>query len=91
MSLKKKVTELRMVEKNGILVPANLATEAGVGCDTHDDHELIPMSFGPEKLGELVTKFLAKHQNCRTIVTLEKHGNRLFVTGKLVLKESTPA
>jgi len=86
MSLKKKITEIKMVEKGGLLVPEHLANEAGVGCSACDDHEMVPVSFGAEKLGELVTKFLKKHEKCRKIETLEKHGEKLFVTGTLELK-----
>jgi len=91
MPLKKKITELKMVEKNGLLVPDHMANEAGVGCYTCDDHEMIPMSFCAEKLGALVTKFLEKHKDCRKIQTLEKHGDRTFITGELVLKSDEPA
>jgi len=86
MPLKKKISELKMVEKNGLLVPEHLANEAGVGCFTCDDHEMIPMSFGAEKLGAMVTKFLEKHKDCRRIQTLEKHEGKTFETGELVLK-----
>jgi len=80
---KKALTEVRMVEKNGLLVPEQFADEAGLGCDKCDQAEMVPMSLGMKVMQEHTSDFLNRHGEHGTIHTLEKHDGRLFVTGEL--------
>lgn len=72
---------LNLVERNGLLLPAEMAVEIGFGCPKHDDHVLVPTKLGV--ISPEIQAFLKKHQACGKLETLEKRANgELGITGK---------
>jgi hypothetical protein len=72
--------KLNLVERNGLLLPAEMATEIGFGCPKHDDSVLVPVRLGassPE-----IQAFLKKHADCGKLETLEKRADgKMGITG----------
>jgi hypothetical protein len=74
--------KLDLVERNGLLVPRRVAVEMGFGCPKCDDHVLVPTHFGTTNTR--VQVFLALHQNCGPLDTLEKLANgEVGITGQM--------
>lgn len=72
--------KLNLVERGGLLLPAKMAVEMGMGCPKCDDACLVPTRLGA--VSPEIQAFLKKHQNCGKLETLEKLANgELGITG----------
>jgi hypothetical protein len=61
---------MNLVERGGLLLPAQMAVEIGFGCPKHDDHVLVPTRLGA--VSPEIQAFLKKHADCGKLETLEK-------------------
>lgn len=73
--------KLNVVERNGLLLPAEMAVEIGFGCPKCDDSCTVPTRLG--QMSPEIQAFLKKHQTCGKLETLERRANgELGITGK---------
>jgi hypothetical protein len=83
---KRKTTEV-WKEVAGVLVPARLPEEVGLGCPKCDDHALVRFSqMHDAEEQKRIEAFVKRHEACGPLDTLEIHQGRLEMTGQL--KES---
>jgi hypothetical protein len=73
--------KLNLVERNGLLLPAEMAVEIGFGCPKHDDHVLVPTRL--QTVSPEIQAFLKKHADCGKLETLEKRADgEVGITGR---------
>ena len=72
--------------KSGIFIPKEVASEIGFGCPKCDDHELVPVAQTRFSIPTIIAKFRKKHAACGPLQTLEKRGDRVYVTGIMPAK-----
>jgi hypothetical protein len=76
--------EQRYKEVNGVLVPQEIPTMIGFGCEKCDDSELCVTALNGDVAPAPILAFLRRHRGCGLLVTLEKRKDgRLYATGKL--------
>lgn len=76
---------LNFNERNGLLLPAELAVEIGFGCPKCDDSCTVPTRLG--QTSPEIQAFLKKHQACGELESLEKRANgELGITGRFSTK-----
>ncbi len=72
--------KLNVVERNGLLLPAELAVAIGLGCPKCDDACMVPPRLG--QTSPEIQAFLKKHAECGRLESLEKRANgELGITG----------
>lgn len=76
---------------NGLVIPDCVASDIGLGCPRHDDHELVSIVAiaGDVRTNEVLQRFIRRHSDCGILEQLEVKGGVLGVTGVLDPKGSS--
>ena len=71
----------------GFVIPTALPDKIGFGCAHCDDGLLVDPQLRREELMVRVSEFFKKHRACGDLDILEKRGDSLVITGKLLKGE----